>query len=254
LDGKDELVVSADAGGGPHVKIFSDTNGDGRLSDNLTDSFFAFDPGFRGGARIAVIGDNPFSLNCLVAAAGPGGRPEVKVYDNHNADLQVSDEVVIDDFMAFSPGFTGGVFVTTSRVSSNIVDNRVQANFAISAGAGGGPHVKLYRASVFENIPPHPPDEGSHLVNLDLVDSFFAYGPGFTGGVRLAFSDLAPSDASVDLVTAPGPGGQSQVKIWPENPTTGQVSNQPLEDSFAAYRAPNGDPLNVGVFVAFGAA
>src|SRR5262245_12467198 len=36
-DGRDELAVSADTGGGSHVILYSDTNHDGRLSDNPTD-------------------------------------------------------------------------------------------------------------------------------------------------------------------------------------------------------------------------
>jgi hypothetical protein len=248
-DGKDELVISADAGGGPHVKVYSDTNADGRLSDNPVDSFYAYDPAFAGGVRIAVGRFDANGIDYLVTAAGPGGGSHVKVFDNRDFDRQVSDEVVMNEFLAFDTGFTGGVFVATRRV---LAGRPGPTNFAVSAGGGGGPHLKLFRAMTFENIPPVPPGSPSRLLSLELRDSFFAYGAGFRGGVRAAFADLVPNDASVDLVTAPGPGNQSQVKISPENPETGQVSKQPLADAFAAFTAPDGEPLPIGVFVAFG--
>jgi hypothetical protein len=243
-DGKDELVVAADAGGGPHVKIYSDTNGDHRLSDNLVDSFFAFDPGFTGGVRIAA-GVEINGRDSLVVAAGPGGGPHVKVYDNANLDLRVSDEKVLMEFFAFDVGFTGGVFVDAYRFANF---RPAPANIIVSAGAGGGPHVKLFSLGLVDIFPNQPPEKPY----LQLRDSFFAYDPNFTGGVRVTFSDLASSDGSIDVVTAPGPGGRSQVKIWSGDAGTGRVSDQPLDDNFSAFRAPDGTPLDIGVFVAFG--
>src|SRR5262249_50867627 len=48
-DGRDELAVGTDQGAA-HVKIFSDLDHDGQLSDNLTDSFLPFGA-FAGGVR-----------------------------------------------------------------------------------------------------------------------------------------------------------------------------------------------------------
>ncbi len=245
-DGKDELVVGAGDGGGPHIKIYSDTNGDGRLSDNLVDQFMAYDPAFRGGVRVAV---GYFGLNhvgFLTTAAGPGGGPHVKIFDNQDADVQISDERVLHEFMAFAPAFRGGVFVAANNLS-----RASAANLAVSADAGGGPHVKLFRAGLVENLPsptPRPP----YFMTLDETDSFMAYDPAFRGGVRVAFSDLTPSDVNPDLVTAAGPGGGSHVKIWSGDAGNGRVSDRPLDDSFNAFRAADGTPLDVGVFVAFG--
>jgi hypothetical protein len=233
-DGRDELVVSADAGGGPHVRIYSDTDGDGQLSDNLVDEFFAFDPAFPGGARVAVLGYS--DRDQLVVSAGPGGAPHVKVYANRTLDRRVSDEGVLKQFFAFDPSFTGGAFIAANRTGRS-----AGANLAVSAGAGGGPHVKLYL------VP--GPDE---LVLDPLRDSFFAYDLGSTGGVRVAFSDLAPNDPSPDVLTATGPGGRSLVKVWSGDAMSGKVSDQPVDDSFAVFRSPDGEPLDFGVFVASG--
>lgn len=54
-DGRDELVTSADAGGGPHVIVWHDSDRDGRLFDNPPmASFFAYAPAFTGGVRVAA--------------------------------------------------------------------------------------------------------------------------------------------------------------------------------------------------------
>src|SRR5439155_15038813 len=97
-DGKAELVVAADAGGGPHVKTYSDiyevSIGPTRT---LTDSFYAFDASFRGGVRVAVgkfptvVNNVETAVDHLVVAAGPGGPPVVKVFSNTDLNRVVSD-------------------------------------------------------------------------------------------------------------------------------------------------------------------
>src|SRR5262249_54307327 len=43
-----DVVASADIGGGPHVKVFN------ALTGTLVSGFYAFDPHFAGGVRVAV--------------------------------------------------------------------------------------------------------------------------------------------------------------------------------------------------------
>lgn len=47
-DGVSEVVAAAGAGGGPQIAVFDGVTG------NLIESFFAFDPDFRGGATISA--------------------------------------------------------------------------------------------------------------------------------------------------------------------------------------------------------
>ncbi|MDQ1375637.1 MAG: hypothetical protein QOJ09_2975, partial [Actinomycetota bacterium] len=63
------------------------------------------------------------------------------------------------------------------------------------AGAGGGPHVRVFGAS-------GAPTAG-----------WFAYEQAFTGGVRVAAGPL-DADGLDEVVTTPGPGRAPQVKIW----------------------------------------
>src|SRR5262249_51013414 len=67
-------AVGEDIGGSSIVRVYGE---DGGLVREIT----PFDPGFTGGARVAtgdVTGDG---TDDVVVAAGPGGGPEVKVYD-----------------------------------------------------------------------------------------------------------------------------------------------------------------------------
>src|SRR5262245_19373035 len=64
------------------------------------------------------------------------------------------------------------------------------------AGAGGGPHVKVFHDS--SGVP---------------TQSFFAYGPAFTGGVHVALGDVT-GDGIPDLVVGAGPGGGPHVKVF----------------------------------------
>jgi hypothetical protein len=77
-DGLDEIVTGTDQGGGPHVQIF--TGSGGHLG-----TFFAYDELFRGGVRVAVgnLSDEVGGTASIIAAAGPGGGPHIRVFNDH---------------------------------------------------------------------------------------------------------------------------------------------------------------------------
>src|SRR5262249_21919554 len=122
-DGRADIIVGADAGGGPNVVVFS-----GRDGSELS-NFFAFDPQFTGGVRVAagdVIGDNKPEIIC---GAGAGGGPNVTVFN-------AADGSILDSFFAFNPRFTGGVYVAAGHANATS-----PANIVVGAGPGGGPAV-----------------------------------------------------------------------------------------------------------------
>ncbi len=84
-DGFSEIVVGAGPGGGPQVRIFS---GEGRL---LSGGFFAYDPRFRGGVRVAVGDTNGDGNAEIITGPGPGGGPQIRIFN--------------DKGRALSPGF-----------------------------------------------------------------------------------------------------------------------------------------------------
>ncbi|HEY1380776.1 MAG TPA: SdrD B-like domain-containing protein [Gemmataceae bacterium] len=199
------VVTAADAGGTPVVTVRDLT------TNRITLQFNAYSSAFRGGVRVAIGSFNGDSTPDIVTGAGPGGGPHVRVFDGVTGN-------VIREFFAYSPGFTGGVYVATGDVNHDGV-----ADIITGAGPGGGPHVK-----VFDGV------TGGEL------RSFFAYSAGFTGGVRVASGDI-DGDGFADIITAAGPGGGPHVEVF--SGRTGQLIR-----SFFAY-AP---AFAGGVYVAAG--
>ncbi|MFN6051682.1 MAG: Ig-like domain-containing protein, partial [Planctomycetia bacterium] len=141
-------------------------------------------PGFSGEIRV-VSGDvNGDGRVDIIAGAGPGGGPAVAILDSQTGQP-------IASFFAYDPQFTGGVFVSARDVNNDGI-----LDIITGAGAGGGPHVKVFDGS-----------------NLNAIRSFFAYDQSFTGGVTVAAIDLN-GDNILDLVTGAGPGGGPHVKVF----------------------------------------
>ncbi|MFL5327481.1 MAG: proprotein convertase P-domain-containing protein [Gemmataceae bacterium] len=234
-DGKDELVISPDAGGGPHVKIYSDTNGNGALSDNLTDQFFAYSSGFTGGVRVALANTNNSGGDELITAPGAGGGPHIRVFTDSNSNRAVSDNPVVEEFFAYDAGFSGGVYIAAGEIASA---GGGGAEIITGPGAGGGPHVKIFSDS----------NANGKVADDALFDQFFAYDATFTGGVRVAAGDTDGSGSLVEVIVAPGPGGGQPVKTFDDNGDAGNLlsDNAPITQLAA-------DPILAnGAFAAFG--
>jgi hypothetical protein len=181
LDPHPLLVVGADAGAGPQVKAYD------RLGNQLLFSFNAFDAGFGGGVRVAagdVTGD---VADDIVVGAGPGADPAVKVYDGVTGAL-------VHSFLAFDGGFKGGVTVAAADVNGDGF-----ADVIVGAGAGAGPHVKVFSGK-----------------DLSLLASFYAFDAGFSGGVTVAGGDV-DGDHHADIVVGAGPGAGPHVRVFSGN-------------------------------------
>ena len=199
------LITGLGAGGAPQVGVF-----DGAGSQALA-SFLAYSAGFSGGVRVAAGDVNRDGVADIVTGTGPGSGPHVKVFDGVTG-------AVLASFFAFGPGFMGGVFVAAGDVNSDGT-----ADIVVGADAGVGPHVKVFDG-----------------VTTQELRSFFAYGPTFAGGVRVAAGDVN-GDGAADIVTGVGPGVPSHVKVF-DGRTGAEIQ------SFFAF-----DPsFSGGVFVAAG--
>lgn len=167
----DRIVTGADRGGGPHVRVLTAT-GEGTGVE-----FMAYDPGFKGGVRVAVcnFGDSGVKI---VAAPGPSGGPHIRSFNANGTPVG-------NGFFAYDPGFTDGVYVACGDVDPNNPGDEI----ITGAGAGGGPHVGVFTK------------DGQKL------SEFFAYGPSFHGGVRVAVAGNL-------IVTGAGPGGGPHVGLF----------------------------------------
>jgi hypothetical protein len=186
-DGVADIITGAGAGGGPHVKVFDGATG------KVVASFLAYAPGFRGGVSVAAGDVNGDGVVDVITGAGAGGGPQVIVFDG--AALRVGRATPLLSFLAYAPGFRGGVWVAAGDVNA---DGR--ADIITGAGAGGGPHVEVFSGR-----------DGS------LLQSFLAFDPSFTGGVRVGAID-ANGDGLADIACGAGPDGGSHVRIERVNP------------------------------------
>jgi hypothetical protein len=192
------MATGADTGGGPEVKVFDAT------THQLKLDFFAFNPGFSGGVRVAVGDVTGDGVPEIICAAGPGGGPQVNVYSSVDGSLLYS-------FFAYDPSFAGGVYVAAGDLSGTGVDDII-----CGAGAGGGPNV-----SVFDGR------------NQTQLMSFFAYNPAFAGGVRVAAGDMTGS-GHANIITGAGAGGGPNVSIWDGVSGTQVASFFAFNPNFAA--------------------
>jgi parallel beta-helix repeat protein len=169
-DGHADIITGAGGGGGPHVKVF-----DGQSGIELM-SFFAYAPNFVGGVRVAAGDMNGDGLADIVTGPGPGGGPNVAVFDGSSFGQPVPP-TLMQSYMAYPGPFTGGIFVATGKLNGH-------EDIIVGPDKGGGPEVKVFDG----------------LTGATLLD-FLAFGPGpgpgglyngdtqFNTGLRVASVD-----------------------------------------------------------------
>ena len=185
-DGYADIITGASAGN-PHVKVFDGKaiaagSFGGNPDDHVLASFFAYDLNADLGVNVAGGDVNGDAKADIITGPGPGGGLNVKVFSG-------ADGALLNAFVAYDSNFTGGVNVAAGGMNG---DGR--ADIITGAGAGGGPNVKVFSGT-----------------DDSLLQSFMAYDPSFTGGVRVAVGD-ANGDGRPDLITRGG--GESHVKIF----------------------------------------
>lgn len=182
-------AIGADAGGGPHVKVYFAATGD------LKFSFFAFAPNFTGGVRVAVGDVTGDGQDDIVVAAGAGGGPHVKVYDGFFGGL-------VREFFAYDASFTGGVNLAIADVNNDGVGDIVTG-----PGTGGGPHVRVFSgidgSIIREFYAFEPTAIGSSL----LVDTTFAT------GANVAAGDMN-GDGFAEIIVGAGRGRAPIVRVF----------------------------------------
>lgn len=149
-----------------------------------------------------------FSPLRIVLASGKGSEPLVTVQDQKG--------IVISEFFAYTPTFTGGITVATGDV-----DGDGELEIVTAPMDPGGPHVRIFD------------------IQGRIESQFMAYRPEFRGGVSVAVGDIN-GDGIDDIITAPRKNGGPHIKIFT---ATGEILNQ-----FMAY-APTfegGVSMNVG--------
>ena len=147
---------------------------------------------------VAVQDVNGDGILDIIAGAGPGGGPEVSIFDGRNLN-------VLRSFYAYAQDFTGGVSVATIDFNHDGI-----LDLVTGAGPGGAPHVKVF-------------DGATNAI----ISQWYAYPVSFTGGVFVVVGDIG-NDGTFEVVTGAGPSGAPVVAVW--NPYTGSLLSQ-----FMAY-------------------
>jgi hypothetical protein len=118
----------------------------------------AYDLTFTGGVFVGAGDVNGDGRDDVITAPGAGGGPHIKVFSGF-------DGSVLQSFLAYTAGFTGGV-----RIAGADVNGDGRADIIAAPGFGGGPHVRVF----------------SGATGGMLLYEFFAYQNTYTGGVFVA--------------------------------------------------------------------
>jgi hypothetical protein len=146
--------------------------------------YFAYASAFTGGVNVAIGDVNGDGTPDVLTGVGAGGGPHVRVFSG-------ATSTPLGGHIAFAPNFTGGVWVAAGDMDGDGRDDIIAG-----AGAGGGPHVRVFSGR-----------------DGQVLHSFFPYNPLFTGGVRVASGDF-DGDGRGDILTAPGVTGGPHVRAF----------------------------------------
>jgi len=103
-----EIITGAGTGGGPHIRVFT------KDGQPLTSGFFAFDADFRGGVRIAVGNVDGVGEKEIIAGAGPGESPIVRIF--------TKDGILKKEFNAYDDDIRDGIMVIAVDLDNDGAD------------------------------------------------------------------------------------------------------------------------------------
>src|SRR3990167_9008045 len=169
------IIAAPLAGRAPQVRVFDDRA-------KQLHAFYAFPQSFRAGVNIAagdLDGDGEIEI---IAAARKGASPQVHVYALSGTRKS--------SFLAYHPGFAGGVNVAVGDLDGDGVQEIITAPMA-----GGGPHVRVFGM------------DGS------VQTQFFAFDEQDRLGVSIAAGDT-DGDGRDEVIAGSGAGREAAVRIF----------------------------------------
>jgi hypothetical protein len=216
-DGRDDVVISPDVGGGPRVTIFSFKPGVGTYQ--LANFFGIADSSFRGGVRTAVGDVNHDGRVDLAVAAGPGGGPRVAIYNG--ATIFTSPTKLVNDFFAYTGSdainLRNGIYVAIGDVSGD-----GWGDLITGAGEGGAPRVIALSGQLLIN-------NGVAVAQASPLADFFSGNVTDRGGVRVAIKDV-DRDTRLDIVTGSGANLPGDVRVYKGNTLRGRAQPPVFQD------------------------
>jgi uncharacterized repeat protein (TIGR01451 family) len=245
--GAQEIITGAGAGEPSQVRVF---DGQGRAGVR----FYAYDPLFPGGVRVAACDIDGDGRDEIITGAGyPGGGPHVRVF-------QVFGERVVEVNSFYSDGepYRGGIYVACADVTG---DGRPE--IVTGTGAIGPATIRVWDTGLFTfteiatwqvGSTPEARVAACDVNNDGRAEVIATTGPGTaavlrayhgtgaliggigvlrgsTGGAFVACGDVLPGPAGPEIVVSADAGGSPLVEIYT---TTGALAASFLADDAAA--------------------
>ena len=228
-----EIITGPGAGGPPLVRIFRVTQFPPSSGDPVGPGFLAYDQNFLGGVRVATCDLDPAPLPPpgvpvpvrILTGPGPGMEPRVRVF---SVDSDGQNPVMLADFLAYDPGFTGGVSVACGDINDDGVDEIITGT-----GWGDGARVRVFQTD----------QAGAWTLLLE----FDAFDPAPIGGVRVAAGDVT-GDGQEEIIVGRG-SGSARVRVF-QVVHPGPLPAAQLLFDFFAFNTPFLPLATGGVFVA----
>ena len=169
------VVVAPQKDSSPEIKVF-DQNG------TSLSSFYAYAETFNKGVNVAVGDLNNDGLLEIIAGAGYGGGPQVRIFD-YTGNL-------ISQFFAYDSKFRGGVKVSAGDINGDNFDEIITA-----PGLGGGPQVRIFD------------------ISGKVKGQFFAFDQSYHNGIDVSVGNLQ-GDSQDEIIVGLGSGQKPTVKIF----------------------------------------
>lgn len=256
-----DITVGAGLTGGPRVQVFS-LNGGGTITFGLPPiaDFFAYEPTFRNGVRVASGDLDGDEIDEIVTGAGPGGGPAIKIYGAAELFSGFANIPAQKAFFAFDSNNRGGVNVAVGQF-------RGDGKGDIVAGTGNGAAIvrvfdgrstaRLEQFTVTSSDNPVGGGSGGGLSGaggnlLPSVGQPIGLSPGaaggssaITGGARVAVTDRN-SDGLSDIVVGQGVGSAPRVRIFNTSGTVEYSNNLIFNSLFTGGVFVGGNSLELG--------
>jgi fibronectin-binding autotransporter adhesin len=192
-DHRAEIVVGQGLDHQARVRVF---NG---LGGGLLSNYLAFEPGFTGGARVAVGDVDGNGQGDVIVGAGRGRTAEVRVFRGLSPVLLPGAQ---GRFVAYGGGFTGGVFVAAADVNNDGKADIITGAGGVNLATPGQPVSFNRPVRIFDGANPH-----------HLLAAFIAQPARVDVDVRVAAVDLT-GDGIPDIVTGFGLGRRLPVRAF----------------------------------------
>lgn len=177
-DGKQEIVITAGAGGGPHVTVH-------RYDGTIIANFMAYDVNFRYGIRPACLDFDNDGKDEIIT--GPDiGAPHVQMFSVQTGLVKRLNP----GFYAFDSSYRGGVSITGADIDGDGLDEIV-----VGVGGDAQPEVKVY-----------------NKYGDTVLWQFYAFAKSYLGGVNVSAGDT-DSDGADEIIVAPRSSGGPNVRI-----------------------------------------